>query len=311
MPKVRLFKGTRDRIVRALNIYSSELREIIVAIQRQAEFAGRPIDDYVPKHLLDEANLASDSRYLVNSFGEKHNELFGVDFSDNQLRTIASALLLFKDDLNERLTSVGADSMMPPEANFPLEDELRSLDENLVELFGKYGQSDLLDELRGRRERKSGLAYPRSVDIAELIPDGEGQSMEFKEKFPDQAHEIAEEIAAFGTSNPGMILLGVSDSGNVVGIDGIDTSVGLDKLRTRIEGVSSNSINPSLPVRVRSLQINNINIAVIEVPKGPEPVYYTRSGVPYIRHGSISRPALPQEVNEIIRSHFERREANR
>ena len=134
-----------------------------------------------------------------------------------------------------------------------------------------------------------------------MIPEGEGQTIEFKEKFPDQAHEIAEEMAAFGTSNPGIILLGVADNGDVIGLHGIDTSVGLDKLRTRIEGISSNGINPSLPVRVRSIRINEVDIAVLEVPKGPEPVYYTKGGVPYIRHGSMSRPALPQEVNELIK----------
>ena len=102
----------------------------------------------------------------------------------------------------------------------------------------------------------------------------------------------------------------LNDSGEIVGLDGIDTSVGLDNLRTRIEGVSSNSINPSLPVRVRSIKINELDIAVIEIPKGPEPVYYTRNGVPYIRHGSMSRPALPQEVNELIKRHLERTAAN-
>ena len=115
---------------------------------------------------------------------------------------------------------------------------------------------------------------------------------------------MAKEIAAFGTSNPGVILLGVTDNGKAVGLDGIETVAGLDKLRTRVEGVSSNSIIPSLPVRLRSIIIDGKTIAVVEVPKGPEPVYYTKNGVPYIRHGSLSRTALPQEVNELVRRYY-------
>ena len=83
-----------------------------------------------------------------------------------------------------------------------------------------------------------------------------------------------------------------------------------DRLQTRIEGVSSNGINPSLPLRVRFEIIKRRCIAVVEVPKGPEPVYYTTSGIPYVRHGSLSRPALPQEVNELVRRHVERQSAS-
>ena len=195
---------------------------------------------------------------------------------------------------------------MPPEAGFPLEDELTNLEREFENFYSRYGQSDLLDDLRSRRELKSGLAYPRNLDFSELIPEGEGQTIEFKEKFPDQADDLGKKMAAFGVINPGVILIGVNDDGTIVGLAGIDTNSGLDKLRTRIEGVSSNSINPSLSVRIRKIQIDGKDIAVVEVPKGPEAVYYTKSGVPYVRHGSMSRPALPQEVNELVKRYLER-----
>ena len=217
MHRLRISAETRDRLIRALAIYSSELVEIINAIEHQAKFAGRKGEEYIPKDLSDELRLTSDSRYIVNSFRDRGNQLFGENVREDQLRTMASALLLHRDDLIDRLRSVNADPLMPPEATSPLEDELSSLNENLESVFSPFGQSNLLDELRARRERKSGLAYPRNVDFAELIPEGEGQTIEFKENFPDQAHEIAKEMAAFGTSNPGIIFLGVADNGDVVG----------------------------------------------------------------------------------------------
>ena len=51
-------------------------------------------------------------------------------------------------------------------------------------------------------------------------------------------------------------------------------------------------------------------VAVVQVPKGSEPVYYSR-GVPYVRHGTESLPAVPSEVNVLVRSHFERKEASK
>ena len=306
MPKVRLSLISQDRLTRSLAVYSDELAEIIDAIRDQVEFAGAKAEGYIPDDLSYEQQLAKESIRIVRSSRNEDIRLFGVDIREDQLRTMASALLLRRDDLTDRLGAVNSDPLMPSEASSPLEDELNNLNGDLADFFFQFGQSKWLEELRSRRERKSGLAYPKNLDFAELIPEGEGQSIEFMERFPSQAHDIAKEMAAFGTINPGVILLGVADDCTVVGLDGIDTSLGLDKLRTRIEGVSSNGINPSLLVRIRKIQIDEKDIAVVEVPKGPEAVYYTKSGVPYVRHGSMSRPALPQEVNELVKRYLER-----
>ncbi len=56
-----------------------------------------------------------------------------------------------------------------------------------------------------------------SGELAILRSRGEGQNLEFKREFPKQATDLAKEIAAFATSNQGTILLGVSDSGDLVG----------------------------------------------------------------------------------------------
>ena len=291
---------------RSLAVYSGELAAIIDAIRNQAAFAGLKPEEYIPDDLSYEQQLATECNRIVRASRNEDAMLFGANIREDQLRTMTSALLLRRDDLTDRLRSVNSDVMMPSEASSPLEEELNNLNKDIEDFFFQYGQSKWLDELRARRERKSGLAYPRTLDFAELIPEGEGQTIEFKERFPDQADDLGKEMAAFGTSNPGVILLGVADDGTIVGLDGIDTSVGQDKLRTRIDGVSSNGINPSLSVRVRCIQIEKKDIAVVEVPKGPEAVYYTKSGVPYIRHGSMSRPALPQEVNELVKRYLER-----
>lgn len=87
------------------------------------------------------------------------------------------------------------------------------------------------------------------------------------ERYPDQARELAKELAAFGTSNPGVILLGVTDDGERVGLENMGSRKNRDLLQTRIEGVSSSGINPSLLVRVRFDGARSNTLAVIEVPK--------------------------------------------
>ena len=75
--RFRISVETRDRLLRALSIYSSELKEIKNAIDQQARFAGRKSEDYVPKDLSDEITLTSASLSIVNSFRARESRLFG------------------------------------------------------------------------------------------------------------------------------------------------------------------------------------------------------------------------------------------
>jgi hypothetical protein len=61
-------------------------------------------------------------------------------------------------------------------------------------------------------------------------------------------------------------------------------------------------------VRIDFEQHGQAWVARIEVPKGPEPVYFSNDK-PYIRHGSTSRPAKPQEVAELVGRCLERQRA--
>jgi predicted HTH transcriptional regulator len=85
------------------------------------------------------------------------------------------------------------------------------------------------------------------------------------------------------------MFLGVANNGDAVGIDDIDTAEGVDRLRLRVEGITANVIIPSLTVRIRSEEMDQKYIAILEVPNGLEPVYYTQNGVPYIRGMGASR----------------------
>lgn len=267
------------------------------------------MEPYIPKELAIERETTQQSRSIVSSRSNEMSFLFGVNVPETHLQVMASALALRREDLISRLEAVEADQLMPKEAQSPLRDVIGTIDRDFKAVWGDYGYSPWLQKLRERREMKLGLSYPRDVPIEAIIQDGEGQTTEFIEGFPDQAHELAKEIAAFGTSNPGIILLGVNNNGVPVGLKNMRSIENRDRLRTRVEGVSSNGIIPSLPIRVRFDVAKRHTIAIIEVPKGPEAVYYTTNGVPYIRHGSLSRPALPQEVNELVKRYLERQQA--
>jgi tetratricopeptide (TPR) repeat protein len=147
-------------------------------------------------------------------------------------------------------------------------------------------------------EMRSGSEPGTPLGLA--LVEGEGQTIEFMESFPENVRDLAKEIAAFATSNDGTIYIGVKDDGTVCGLAHMDSLGARDELTNRVAGISSKTIKPSAPVSVSYNLYDGSTVARIFVEKGPEGVYYA-GNVPYIRYLDTSRPAEPHEVEELIR----------
>lgn len=141
----------------------------------------------------------------------------------------------------------------------------------------------------------------RRLDIAELIHDGEGQAVDFKDyggvDSPDLQRDLARHIAAFATSGGGVLLIGVRDDGTIGGINGAGNVEGRDRWRKAIYA-ASRAVKPAIVVAPDFIEANGIMVLAVRIPRGREPVYYY-SNRPYIRDGQASRPAEPDEVKAL------------
>ncbi|MBA4097645.1 MAG: hypothetical protein C0484_12875 [Rhodospirillum sp.] len=135
-------------------------------------------------------------------------------------------------------------------------------------------------------------------ELLRLIGEGESQTVEFKERFPDQAREMAKEIAAFATSNEGMVLVGVSDDGKIKGIGNAQEK---DQLVSRLEGVCKNVVKPPVTPKIEVVAIDDALILVVRVPRGDAPLYFV-DGVAIVRHLTSARPAEPHEITQLVLS---------
>ncbi len=138
-----------------------------------------------------------------------------------------------------------------------------------------------------------------STDLPVLRSQGEGQHLEFKKEFPQNAQDLAKEIAAFATSNQGMILIGVSDDGDLVGIQDAECQSERDNILKRLGGICSGTVKPAITPTAKFARENDLFVLVISVPKGKQPIYY-KGNIPYVRHFTDSRPADPHEVLELV-----------
>ena len=159
---------------------------------------------------------------------------------------------------------------------------------------------------KNRRWTKMANSIPQwadtqlSANLPSVRDTGENSKVEFKEQFPDQAHRLAKELAAFGTSDGGVLYIGIKDNGDLLGIDALDGD-SRDKAVERAHGIIS-TIKPDLLAKILFAVENDKPVLAISVPPQQEPVFYYE-GRPYIRDGRRSRPAKPDEVKERVWAH--------
>lgn len=121
-----------------------------------------------------------------------------------------------------------------------------------------------------------------------VLEEGEGQFIEFKERFDSKG--LAREIVAFANSSGGKIFFGISDKGEVRGIDASN------KLKSQIQDVARNC-DPLIEIKIDKYE----DILIVEVGEGMDKPYSCSSGF-YLRQGTNSQKMSRDEIFEYARN---------
>ena len=134
------------------------------------------------------------------------------------------------------------------------------------------------------------------TDLELLLKEGEGLTVEFKEKYTSK---IVADICAFANSRGGTILLGVADDGTVRG----------EKLTAQMKAEIFNlgrNCDPAIEVFLKQVG----SVVSVDVPMGSEKPY-TSSGVYYKRFDAVTQKLTRNEVKSIFEAnagiHFDER----
>lgn len=120
-------------------------------------------------------------------------------------------------------------------------------------------------------------------ELIYLIQSGESEVLEFKEKAGKNIHH---EITAFANSQGGKIIIGVSDTGKIVGTD---TKGAIEKITSSIQ-----SIIPPPMIKTQKISVDTKDLLVITVDKSLS--LCSIGGIVYIRTGTGVRPLSLQEI---------------
>ena len=120
-----------------------------------------------------------------------------------------------------------------------------------------------------------------SITIQKDLELGEGQFIEFKENFDKN---LSKEIVAFANASGGIIYIGVSDKGEIKGVQVTN------KLKSQIQDLARNC-DPSIGILMSEIE----NVLAVEVLEGNNKPYSCNSGF-FMRLGANSQKMRRDEI---------------
>lgn len=138
---------------------------------------------------------------------------------------------------------------------------------------------DYLSEQGTRTDQQERLSSESKYDdrrLTDILRGGEDIRTEFKSEI-DSADKITAEIAALANQEGGVLILGVSDEGEIVGVDNVD------KTDNTVSNLITDKLRPPLSADIYSEEVRGKNIVIVEIPDSERPVafdyrYYGRKG---------------------------------
>lgn len=139
------------------------------------------------------------------------------------------------------------------------------------------------------------------MEISTIINNGESKTIEFKEIIPS-SKKLAQTAIAFSNGAGGKILIGISDTREIIGIN---EDRDIFKIMDDLNTIIYDSCYPNINTSIYTENINEKTIVVVEVFPGNLKPYYLKSlgkenGV-YIRVGASNRKASYENILELER----------
>ena len=133
------------------------------------------------------------------------------------------------------------------------------------------------------------------AELEERIKQGEDFHTEFKETLPDK-NKIIKEIVGFANTDGGQLIFGVTDTGEIPGIENVDESMRV------IDDLAYQQCEPPITVIQETINIHKKVILIANIPKGTQRLYKTSGGQYYIRSSNRCRQASREELLRLFQS---------
>ena len=201
----------------------------------------------------------------------------------------------------------------------PIDTELWKLDN--FQAFLEYRRAELAKIVNDFLDGVVQEGGRRTSDIADLVSDGEGPTLEFKQrvrsdqrtKSSDKALEsvVVKTAAGFMNAHGGILVIGVDDNGNPIGLDRDLTTLpkpNLDGYELFLRNLLNDAVGPDLCARisVEFPTLDETQVCALRFPAAPRAVWIKigNDKVLYVRSGNSTRPLDGEQAHRYITSHW-------
>ena len=128
-----------------------------------------------------------------------------------------------------------------------------------------------------------------SARILQLLESGEGKHCEFKSELVSPS-QMAKELSSLANSGGGVLLLGVADNGEVVGLEREQ----LGRYQSKISNYATHNIKPMLRLDLANVEVDGKWVIAIDVRHTDLAPYAADGKHYYIRQGADVQHAAPE-----------------
>jgi predicted HTH transcriptional regulator len=132
-------------------------------------------------------------------------------------------------------------------------------------------------------------------ELIKTIKKGEDSKTQFKERI-DSIDALAAEICAFANTQGGRIIVGVTDKGELLGVDAIQ------RLNHTISNAASGKLEPPLSVTTENILCQDKLVVIINIPRGENKPYAANRTDYWIKVGADKRRATREELRWLMQA---------
>jgi ATP-dependent DNA helicase RecG len=139
-----------------------------------------------------------------------------------------------------------------------------------------------------------------AIELIELINRGEDSRTQFKRtQDVTNARSLAGEMVAFANSKGGKILIGIDNTGAVIGVTASD----IRRINQLISNTATDCVRPSINPETDNISIGELIVLVVTIQEGISKPYADNEGVYWVKSGSDKRRVTSrEEVQRMLQS---------
>ena len=134
--------------------------------------------------------------------------------------------------------------------------------------------------------------------IEDMIRSGESETLEFKSRPNEDPRKYLKTMVAFSNTRGGVIIFGVNDDGDVIGLEG-----DANKVRDQIIDTVITNISPIITPGIYNYTIDGKDLVIVEINPLLNSLAYLRAEGPekgmYVRIGASTRAVAPEEIKSL------------